>query len=116
MRLALIILGIFFLSLTVRSANGREPNYQEKVIIGTYKRTHKVKSYMQDNINPDLLSFSEYLSFQLMKKACAPMDYALKQLEKRDQEYPDQTHNLVKAYGVCSEATHGLSSLYIQQH
>ena len=116
MRLAILLMGIFLLSLTVRSAQGRELLVTEKAVLINLDRVKNVQQYMQTNIDESALSFRDFLSYQIQKKACLPMEQIIKKIEGEAADYPDQSLKLLQAYVLCSQGVLGQSHLYVEQN
>jgi len=111
MKLAAAILFLFFLSFTLES---RELTYKEKLIFNSTEKTITVKNFMEIQIRPGDLSFKDYLSYQIMKKGCLPLESSFKKIEQAE-ELKDQSKKLSKLYNVCSESALGLGHLFIMQ-
>ncbi|MBT3584350.1 MAG: hypothetical protein HN509_05570 [Halobacteriovoraceae bacterium] len=106
---------IITLSVLSFSLSARELTAGEKLVLTTLERTTKVRTYMQDNIRTEDLSFRQYLSFQLLKKSCLPLELTIAKIEKEETEYKDQSKFLLGLYTTCSEGTLSLSNLFIEQ-
>jgi hypothetical protein len=110
-RLTLLMLFFFFLSFAVRS---RELNHREKLTLAPFKKTQAVKGYMLDQIDPTSLPIRDFLSFQVYKQACTPLQLALKGVADASDELPDQSKTFIPLYQGCAEGVLGLSSLYVK--
>jgi hypothetical protein len=113
MKLALIILGIFFLSLTVRS---RELSLSERgVLLGLHK-TSEIKSFMIDKIIKTDLSMRDYIGFLALRRSCDPVNILVRHIEKQGEELGDQSKGLTPLMSACEKGTLGLGHLYIGQN
>lgn len=112
MKLALIILGLFFLSLTVRS---RELTFAERLTISNYKKTNEVKSFMEIKIKKTDLSMRDYIGFLALRKSCDPVRLYLGHIENQEDNYKDQSKMLGPLMLACQNGSLGLSHLYIGQ-
>jgi hypothetical protein len=73
MKLAFILLGLFFALISVRSG-ARELTKQEKLaMIPWQQNTQVVKAYMQDNTLVRNLNFADRLAFSALKQSCLPL-------------------------------------------
>ncbi|MCP4912952.1 MAG: hypothetical protein GY909_07525 [Oligoflexia bacterium] len=114
MRLALVIVGLFFLVLTVRS-HARDLNYQEKVVLAPMKKSIEVRQYMMEKINPRDLSFRDFLSYQVLKNSCVLVNEKIEYIHNASEDYKNQAKELATLYTLCSEGILGLSHIYIDQ-
>ncbi len=112
MKLAMTLLFLFFLSFGLES---RELTYKEKLVFNSMEKTLRVKAFMEGRIRPGDLSFSDYLSYQIMKKGCLPLEAKFKKVEQADDQLKDQSKGLRKFYSACSESALGLGHLYVVQ-
>jgi gamma-glutamyl phosphate reductase len=110
---ALVLIALIFSSTQIFA---RELNYQEKLVTMTLERNLTLNRFMVENIATQELSLTDYLSFQLMKKACLPLELAIEHVKKAPSNHPDQSVDFAKYYAVCSEGALGLSALYVRQH
>ena len=95
--------------------NARELTRKEKLVITTLERTDAVKGWMTKSIKVRDLSFSDYLSYQVLRKSCDPLRLGLVAIEKAGEELPDQSEKLLASYLACAEGALGLSKLYVTQ-
>lgn len=112
MKLALIILGLFFLSLTVRS---RELTFSERGVLLGLNKTNEIKAYMADNIIKTDLSMRDYIGFLALRRACDPVNLLVRHIEKKEDDFKDQSKSLVALMNTCEKGALGLSHLYIGQ-
>lgn len=112
MKLALIILGLFFLSLTVRS---RELTLAEKAVLVSYKKSVEVKNFMQNKIITSDLSMRDYIGFLALRRSCDPVKIMVDHIESRDDDFDDQSKNLGPLMNACEKGSLGLTHLYIGQ-
>tara|TARA_R110002072_G_scaffold276051_1_gene437611 strand:+ start:373258 stop:373623 length:366 start_codon:yes stop_codon:yes gene_type:complete len=113
-KLALFIVGMFFLVLTVRS-HARDLNYQEKLTLAPLKKSVEVRSYMMDKINPKDLSFRDFLAYQVLKNSCILIEKKVEYIQNAPEDYKNQAKELGALYSLCSEGILGLSHIYIKQ-
>lgn len=111
-KLALIILGLFFLSLTVRS---RELTLSERGVLLGLKKSNEIKIYMTDKIVKTDLSMRDYIGFLALRRACDPVNLFVDHIEKQDDELKDQSKNLIPLMNACKSGSLGLTHLYIGQ-
>lgn len=112
MRLALVILGVFFFVMTVRS-HARPLTYKEKIALIPTEKTFKVNKFMVEKIIPQDLDFHDFISYKLLKKSCEPLMKKHQSIIDATDELSDQADELIKLYGICAEGTLGLTNLYI---
>ena len=112
MKLALIILGLFFLSLTVRS---RELNLSERVILSNYNKTVEVKSFMETKIIKTELSMRDYIGFLALRKSCDPVRLMIGHIKNQEEDFKDQAKILSPMMLACQNSVIGLGHLYIGQ-
>ncbi|MBK22815.1 MAG: hypothetical protein CME70_02325 [Halobacteriovorax sp.] len=112
MKLAIIILGLFFLSLTVRS---RELTLSERTILSGHKTAATVKTFMEAHIKKTDLSMRDYIGFLALRKACDPVNLMIKFIENQKDDYPDQSKKLVPVSSACEKGSLGLAKLYVKQ-
>ncbi len=113
MKLAFILLGLFFVFISVRT-EARELTQEETLALIPYKNAQVVKTYMESTTPKRQLSWNDRLAFEAFRKACVPLELHLDKVEREVQEYPDQTKIILQLYALCSEGTMGLSRLYIK--
>ncbi len=113
MKLVMVILFIFLVSITVRS---RELTIAEKVMVSRMAKAKSVQTWMVDHIEAEHLNFEDFISFQVYKKSCLPMERKFKKIEEADESYSDQSKSLLVPYGLCQEGALGLSRLFIDQN
>lgn len=112
MKLALIILGLFFLSLTVRS---RELTFAERSILFHYSKTVEVKTFMESKIIKSDLSMRDYIGFLANRKSCDPVKLMSQHIENQDDDFKDQSKKLAPLMSACEKGAIGLGHLYISQ-
>ena len=112
MKLALIILGLFFLSLTVRS---RELTFSERGVILGLQKSSVIKSYMVDHIIKTDLSMRDYIGFLALRRACDPVNLLVRHIDKQEDDYKDQSKSLIPLMSTCEKGNLGLTHLYIGQ-
>ena len=115
MKLAYVLLGLFFLVVTVRS-DGRELLFTEKAVILPLKKTMKVRSYMLEKVNIDDLSMIELITWRLFKKSCLPIEKSLEKIKGEGEKFPDYSAVLMRNYVVCSEGVISMTHHYVKQN
>ncbi|GEM_PF-2544843 len=114
MKLAFILLGLFFALISVRSG-ARELTKQERLAMLPWQQnTQVVKTYMQDNTLIRNLSFADRLAFSALKQSCLPLTKHLEFIDQEEESFPDQTAKLLQLYAFCSEGTMGLTRFFIK--
>lgn len=114
MKLAFILLGLFFAFITVRS-EARELTKPERLaLIPWQQNTELVKTFMENKTLIKKLSFTERLAFSALKQTCFPLTKHLEVIDQEEEAFPDQTQFILQLYALCSEGTMGLSRLYIK--
>ncbi|MFT6071421.1 MAG: hypothetical protein ACJAT2_001600 [Bacteriovoracaceae bacterium] len=113
MKLALIILGLFFLSLTVRS---RELTLSERGVLLGLQKSSEIKTYMTDKIIKTDLSMRDYIGFLALRRACDPVNILVRHIEKQDENFKDQSKSLAPLMNACEKGSLGLTHLYIGQN
>jgi hypothetical protein len=110
-------LSILFITISLLPSAllSRELNYQEKAATLTHPKAIKVKDYMEQNIDQRQLSIPEFVSFNILKRSCLPVDGLIKKIQNEDEEYPDQSKLLISLGHLCSEGALGLTALYVDQ-
>ena len=111
MRIALLIVCGFFLSMAVRA---RELTYKERVSTLSSKKHINFKNYLVEQIDPQGLPIKDYISYKVLKESCTPLSIALSKIEQADEELEDQSRKLRVFYEGCMEGTLGLGHLYQQ--
>lgn len=115
MKLALIILGLFFISLTVRS---RELSVTERAALISLKKTTNLKKFFEAKINRDDLGISDYIAFSVLRRSCDPLNLMLKHIGNQDEDseaIKDKAKALLVLMNGCEKGTISMSSLYIEQ-
>ncbi len=112
MKLALVILGLFFLSLTVRS---RELTFSERTVLTGHKTTKTVKTFMETHIKKTDLSMRDYIGFLALRKSCDPVGLMIDYIKNQKDDYPDQSKKLAPMYSACEKGSLGLAKLFVKQ-
>lgn len=112
MKLALIILGLFFLSLTVRS---RELTFSEKTVLLNHEKSLSVKTFMENRIVKSKLSMRDYIGFLALRKSCDPINLMIKFVENQKDDFEDQSKKMIPLTTACEKGTISMGHLYIGQ-
>lgn len=113
MKWVFAILALFFISFAFNSQS-RELTFKERAVLTPMPKTMRVKTFMMEHIDRSALSFEDYLAFQILRNACLPLDSLQVRLEREEDVYPDQSVELLKAYGLCAEGVLGLTDIYLR--
>lgn len=113
MKWVFAILALFFISFAFNSQS-RELTFKERAVLTPMPKTMRVKTFMMEHIDRGVLSFEDFLSFQILRNACLPIDSLQARLEREEDIYPDQSVELLKAYGLCAEGVLGLTDIYLR--
>lgn len=113
MKWVFAILALFFISFAFNSQS-RELTFAEKGVLIGEAKTLRVKSQIESSLAELNLPFQDYLSYQILKKACVALDIHKGQLARAAVDYPDQSAQLIKSYGLCAEGTLGLVDMYLR--
>ena len=107
------ILVLFFISFAFNSQS-RELTFKERATLTPLAKTMRVKNYMLEHIDRSGLSFEDFLSFQILRNACVPLDSLQARLARESDDFPDQSGELLKGYAVCAEGVLGLTDIYLR--
>ena len=113
LRSAFIILCLFLVSMYARS---RELTPLELEKVNPLQNTLTVKKYIEKRINLSKLSFSEFISYQVLKRSCDSLEQRIQHINRAPQGHPDQAKNLELEYENCSNGMVRLSRIYTKQN
>lgn len=113
MKLAFILLGIFFFIVSVRTQS-RELKLSEKIIITQWKKSSTVLEYMSNNTQLSNLGRLDRFGFHALKKSCLPLVGHIEKIEDESEDYPDQTKYLTQLYTLCGQGMLNITNLYIK--
>lgn len=113
MKLAFILLGVFFFLVTMR-VQSRELTEQEKLALIPWENTRVVRNFMAEETKLSNLGWVDRLGFGALTKTCEPLVKHIQKIEGEIPDYPEQSKTLIQLYALCSEGTMGLSRLYIK--
>ena len=86
----------------------------ERAMVSNYARTKNVSEFMIGHINPNDLAISEYITYQVLKNSCNPLENKLADIGNASKKYESQSKKLGELMDICSQATIGLTSLYLE--
>lgn len=93
----------------------RDLTHRERVVLLGHERTLNILQFTLENIDPSQLSRREWLRFQGLSQGCRPLNAKISAIKRQDDDYPDQSRQLVLLNTACQESVLALTSLYISQ-
>lgn len=94
------------------AARSRELSYKERMATLAAKNHIELSQFFVDQIDPQGLPLNEYISYNVLKKSCLPLQAQFKKIDHADEELEDQSKKLRVLYEGCMEGTLALGHLY----
>lgn len=112
MKVVLIVLSLFFLSVALRA---RELTVQEKIVLSGLEKSEKVLTTFHQDIDPRLLTFRDRLAVATFKRGCAPAKSAVDLIKNADDTLEDQSKTLVPLILGCQQSALSMADFYLIQ-
>lgn len=111
MKLFLVLVLVFSSHLTF----SRELNPKEKIAVFGLGTVQKNKRRAEEKLRGIRLTIRERVMVETAKRGCLPLKILWEQIQRANDEFPDQTLNVFTLQKSCSDSAHFLMDLYFKK-